>query len=59
MDKMFMTKTSFYVTKDTTGKVQFLFLRSFWVALKRKLFCQEYWTLASIFSKFFDFPNFS
>ena len=36
--KIFETNSTFYVKQRPTEKVQFLFFRSFWLALKKKKF---------------------
>ena len=42
MDKIIETSSSFYVKQRTTGKVQFLFFKSFWLVLVKFPIWEEY-----------------
>ena len=61
MGKIFETNSSFYVKQRTTGKVQFLFVRTFFLVLKKILFWEKDRALGynSIsFESFLIFPIF-
>ena len=45
MDKIFEANSSFYVKWRTTGKVQFLFFRSFLLVLNTFSFSEKDWVL--------------
>ena len=47
-----LRQTSFRVKQRTTGKVQFLFVRSFLLVLTQFLFWEEDWALGYTFMKF-------
>ena len=48
MDKIFETNYSFLAKERITGKIQFLFLRSFLLILAKFSFYEEDWALAII-----------
>ena len=59
MSKIFETSASFLVKQGTTGKVQFLFSRSFLLVPTKFSFWEQDWALAYNFMKFWDFSDIS
>ena len=57
--KIFETNSSFHVKQRTTGKVQFLFFKSFLLVLTKLSFSQGGWGLGYDSMKFIQFPDIS
>ena len=57
--KILETNSSFHVKWGTTGKVYFLFFKSFLLALTKFSFWQEDWALGYHSMNFRHFPNIS
>ena len=57
MDKIFEANSSFHVKWRTTGKVQFLFFRSFLLVLNTFFFSEKDWVLGYNSINFWDFPD--
>ena len=52
MDKIFVINSTFLVKQRPTGKVQFLFFRSFMLVFKKFSVLEENWTLGYHSMKF-------
>ena len=59
IDKAFETNSSFHVRQRNTGKVQFLFFRSFLLVLAKVSVWEEDWELGYNSMEFWEFPDFS
>ena len=59
LDKIFETKSSFYVKDRTTGRVQFLYFSSILLVLTKLWFWEEDWAQGYNCMKFWDFPGLS
>ena len=58
-NKIFETNSSFHVKRRTTGKVYFLFFKSFLLVLTKFSFWQEDWALGYHSMKCRHFPDIS